>query len=245
MKNVGTLLISDSKSLLLPSCTVIASKRDQAETSEAVYEYRRDSIAIESNSEEFDLRHASQGFGITLVKQVRFDAVVLEQSFNDIRPDVVGMAGDNKLFIEIAVTHFVDREKLNKVRSRKVSTIEIDMASHHRKDWTWEKLKAIVNNDLSSKAWLYNAYAESLAEKDLRAREARVAPLLKAKAEREEAERRKREALHAEIAKRREYVKQNIEATHDIKITWPNGLTHHIELCKKHTRLSAWRCLST
>lgn len=234
-------IISDGKSLLLPSCTVNASRtKAQFSQEEVIFQYEKNVFHIESNSEEFDLRHASEGFSITTEKHITFDRVMLEQGFDDIRPDIVGFIRSKKLFIEIAVTHFIDSEKLQKIRNRKISTIEVDLSKQHKQDWTWAKLISIVQNETSAKTWLYNAFAESQAENDLYAREIRVIPLLEEKNREEEAAQKKREAHYAELEKRKEYVRNHIEATHDIKIKWPNGLTYHIELCKKHVRLSAW-----
>lgn len=238
-------IIDETKSLLLPSCVVVARKATDPRQSDALtYQYKevdpRDGISLDN----FDLLHPNDGIGWTTKKKVLFEQIELEQWDENIRPDIVGTVGGKKLFIEVAVTHFVDVDKLHKIQNRRISTIEIDLSEHHRTKWTWAKLREIILESTRDKIWLYNGLAQSRAAQDLHDRIARVMPILEAKAREAELERLKRQAeidaFLLKAAKRKKYYDEHFAATHDLKIKWSNSLTHHLELCPKNLRLTAW-----
>jgi Competence protein CoiA-like family len=239
-------LINESKSLLLPACVVVARQviNPDEPLSDVSYDYRARDQREGFKPEEFDLRFPGEGIGRTEQKQVNFERVELEQWAEDIRPDIVASLGDRQLFIEVAVTHFVDGEKLGKIKRRGVSTIELDLAQHHRTQWTWTKLREILFSSTLEKNWLFNGLVETRAEHDLRARVARVAPILAAKDKANALEKfardTERELALKKLASRRKYYEQNFEATYDIKIRWSSGLTHHLELSPRNTRITAW-----
>lgn len=57
-------------------------------------------------------------------------AVVLEQWMVNIRPDVIVDSDElGRVLIEIAVTHFVDREKLDKIEQLGLAVLEIDLSN--------------------------------------------------------------------------------------------------------------------
>lgn len=96
-------------------------------------------------------------------KEITFDRVALEQRFNNVVPDIVVYTGGKYLFIEIFVTHCVDEEKLTKLRSADISTIEIDLSKIDH-SITEEELTSLLTENTESKYWKYN----SLANKYLR-----------------------------------------------------------------------------
>lgn len=63
---------------------------------------------------------------------VRLDSVLLEHTINPIRPDVVAMSGDKRIFIEVIVTHGVDDSKRGHIRRIGASAIAIDLRGHQR-----------------------------------------------------------------------------------------------------------------
>lgn len=97
-------------------------------------------------------------------KEIKIDKVVLEKRYNDIVPDIVIYAGGKQFFVEIFVTHKIDDEKLTKLRSANISTIEIDLSKKSETVTTTE-LTDILLNDSSEKRWKYNAFAEYWLQK--------------------------------------------------------------------------------
>lgn len=57
-----------------------------------------------------------------------FDAIEVETRVGSIIPDIIGWTLNQKLFIELHVTHGIDPEKLAKIQALNVSTIEINLA---------------------------------------------------------------------------------------------------------------------
>jgi hypothetical protein len=92
---------------------------------------------------------------------INIDKVFLEKKLHSFIPDVLIICGKKMLIVEIAVTHFVGREKLDKIKEARVSTIEIDL-SNLRNDFNREDLESIIVEDLSLKSWLYNQYEQDL-----------------------------------------------------------------------------------
>jgi len=73
-----------------------------------------------------------------------------------IRPDVVISSGDETIFVEIAVTHFVDHDKTRKLKSLGISTIEINLDPTLFEEWTWEELKREVLDNSLNRHWVYH-----------------------------------------------------------------------------------------
>ncbi|RED48804.1 competence protein CoiA family protein [Seonamhaeicola aphaedonensis] len=96
--------------------------------------------------------------------EVEVDSVELEVSFGNFRPDIVLNIGNKKVFVEIAVTHFVDDEKLEKLKNFGVSTIEIDLSKLEPNfDKTTLRDKLIESVDL--KKWIYSNQEAFLKER--------------------------------------------------------------------------------
>jgi competence protein CoiA len=86
---------------------------------------------------------------------VDFQSVEAEKTVGTIRPDIVVAIGPKILFIEIAVTHFVDKEKRSTLASYDVPTIEIDLASYQGGNWTWDLLRNYVIENAQLKRWVH------------------------------------------------------------------------------------------
>lgn len=102
------------------------------------------------------------GFADAKAGMVAFDSVISEKNQGDIRPDLIGTSGDRKLYIEVAVTHFIDAEKLEKIRRRGVATVEIVVPAAD--EVNWETLRKIVLTDSGNTFWRFNPKAEKNAE---------------------------------------------------------------------------------
>lgn len=122
-------------------------------------------------------------------KLLEFDGVLVERQEGNIRPDLIGLLGDRKIYIEVAVTHLVDDLKLAKIRARGVATLEIRVPYEPDTEIDWDTLRALVVEQTASKHWLYHPIIEDRAEQHY----TRLAPEREAARRREEARR-----LHAE-----------------------------------------------
>jgi hypothetical protein len=89
------------------------------------------------------------------------DDVHEERRTGDIFPDILAVSGTTPLMIEIRVTHAVDEAKLQKIRARGISTIELDLSAAAR-TFSPDDLADTVINRTDGKTWLFNAKAEKL-----------------------------------------------------------------------------------
>jgi len=89
---------------------------------------------------------------------LKFDNVYLEQPRKDIVPDLVCEYGENKMFIEIAVTNFINEVKYNKIRENKIATIEINLSEYKDRidTMTKRRLSDILIDDVELKKWIYD-----------------------------------------------------------------------------------------
>ena len=96
---------------------------------------------------------------ISMEREISIDDVELEKRFDTIIPDIVVYSGDKYFFIEIYVSHPIDDEKLEKLKEKNISTIEIDL-SKIKRDISVEELSDILLKDSDRKSWKYNAVSE-------------------------------------------------------------------------------------
>jgi len=90
-------------------------------------------------------------------KYIHFEEVILEKKLHRYIPDVVIISNGKRLIIEIAVTHFVGRKKLQKIITSNVSAIEIDL-SKIENDFKLDELESLIIDKLENKNWLHNQY---------------------------------------------------------------------------------------
>ncbi len=84
-------------------------------------------------------------------------SVELEQKYHPIIPDVVVTSSKNqKLMVEIFVTHKIDEEKQQKIENIGISTIEIDLSAYKESAMTEEILQKILLGESEEKYWIFN-----------------------------------------------------------------------------------------
>lgn len=69
--------------------------------------------------------------------------------------DCAGTHDTGELLIEVAVNHRIDEDKLNKIRSLDIPTMEIVIDDYINTPWTWENLSEAVLNDSQRRSWAY------------------------------------------------------------------------------------------
>ncbi len=90
---------------------------------------------------------------------IHFEKVFLENRINDIIPDLIIEFQGKQLLIEIAVTHFIDVAKLQKIKQLNISALEINL-SKINKQITFDALKKILIEEVTNKKWIYNTKKE-------------------------------------------------------------------------------------
>lgn len=140
---------------------------------------------------------------------IRFDAILVEQQEGNIRPDLIGVVAGKRLYIEVAVTHFVDKLKEARIRERGVPTIEIEVP-YAEEGWTITKLEELVLENTNCKHWIFNPKAEREAEKS---------QVVRVQQEQERQQKLLRELDQARRAKeaRRQIYEQKYRPTHLVK----------------------------
>lgn len=89
--------------------------------------------------------------------KVAADKVVSEYTWNGFVPDIAFKIGDKELFIEIAVTHFIDDAKRRAVVNNDIAMIEIDFSNLSDEDFFDKEMftKIVLNPDDRAK-WIHN-----------------------------------------------------------------------------------------
>ena len=83
-------------------------------------------------------------------QEIPVDKVELEQNYGNVVPDVVVHSGRRKFFLEIYVTHAVNKEKISKIKTADISTMEIDLSKVER-TISYEDLQRILLEDNEQK----------------------------------------------------------------------------------------------
>ena len=100
-------------------------------------------------------KHHPITFEIFPKQILKFDEIYLEKKLNTIIPDIIIKKNDKILLVEIAVTHFIDNNKKQKIKEFGYSTLEINL-SNFKNDFTKSTLRKILIEDIENKKWIYN-----------------------------------------------------------------------------------------
>lgn len=112
----------------------------------------------------YGLEHDGKWCLLSSGRSVKVDRVRLERRMGGFVPDVVVNMNGRELLVEIAVTHFVDEEKLQKINNLGLSAIEIDLSSLRGEEFTRREVKEAVINTWGNRTWLYSARREKLLQ---------------------------------------------------------------------------------
>ncbi|MGD9706666.1 MAG: competence protein CoiA family protein [Candidatus Delongbacteria bacterium] len=97
-------------------------------------------------------------------QKITCDKVYLEKRLDDFVPDIIIESSGKQLIVEIAVTHFINSEKLNKINNQNISVLEIDLSKFDRQVTTDDLLTEIYE-DTNNKKWIYNSKREAVVRK--------------------------------------------------------------------------------
>lgn len=116
---------------------------------------------------------------------ITLESVALEQTVGDLKPDIIIVANGKKYFIEVAVTHFIDEKKQQKINRRKISTFEIDV-SGLKNSLTFPELeRALFDSVFYQAEWKYHPSLEQQDQQAKQAEEQMAAEIRKAAEERQ------------------------------------------------------------
>ena len=91
---------------------------------------------------------------------IEIDNVTLEKKLDNFIPDIIIEVKGKKFIVEIAVTHPIDKKKLEKIKAYNISTLEINLSRIGR-EITAELLSDIVIGKSKYKTWKYNSVSSS------------------------------------------------------------------------------------
>ncbi len=94
-------------------------------------------------------------------RKLNFEKVELEVKMKAIQADIVAHIGKKQLIIELAVTHFIDKKKYQKIKALDISAIEVDLRAL-RKGFTKAELYEAVIKSIDNKKWIYNRQEDQL-----------------------------------------------------------------------------------
>lgn len=97
-------------------------------------------------------------------KSISLDSVEEEsRDFDGVVPDIVATFKGKLLFIEIAVTHFVDEAKLEKLKQIGIPTLEIDLSDGPELP-TLADIEQMVIHEVANRSWLFNPKQHQLQQ---------------------------------------------------------------------------------
>lgn len=87
----------------------------------------------------------------------KFSSLIAEQAVGSIRPDLIASIDNEALFIEVAVTSFVDSNKLNLIKQLSIKTIEIDLRELLNRNVCIpsDDAEEFILKQIDNKKWLY------------------------------------------------------------------------------------------
>lgn len=130
------------------------------------FQILKDSNTIDTYYEDYIKYEGIHTEKIEIVKNfiLKFDKIELERKINNIIPDIIVYKNNIPLMIEIAVTHFVNEEKLKKIKKISISTIEINLNAddidyvHFDRDI----IENMIINETKNKKWIFNNKEENI-----------------------------------------------------------------------------------
>ena len=90
-------------------------------------------------------------------KTLQFDQLIAEQSVGCIRPDIVATIGGEMMFIEVAVTSFIDTDKSAFIKQLGIKTVEIDLREIITQgiELPSEEARDYILGCVSNKQWIF------------------------------------------------------------------------------------------
>lgn len=98
------------------------------------------------------------GIKIVAGKEVQLQSIELEKSAESFIPDITAYVNGQKIFIEIAVSHFIDIYKFEKIKELNIPTIEIDLSHIDITTLGVDELRHEILDNLNNRTWSHYAW---------------------------------------------------------------------------------------
>lgn len=94
--------------------------------------------------------------------RMQFDSVEVEErnDLSSLQPDLCGVVGDRRLWIEIMVTHAIGPEKRTLIRERGIACVEVNLSPFIGRQVTRQELQAFLLEDKAMREWTNNPALE-------------------------------------------------------------------------------------
>lgn len=106
-------------------------------------------------AQSYDQQIIQSSGKVTRSKKVYFDTIEIEKSVGNFRPDLKCTIKGKTVYVEVAVTHFVDKEKTDKIFKDGNPVLEIDLSNESR-ILTKEQLDKILTTGIEKMKWINN-----------------------------------------------------------------------------------------
>ena len=93
-----------------------------------------------------------------------YTQAILEQEFEDFRPDIVILTSEGPYFVEICVTHSVDTSKRNKVKKHGIPMLEINLGEFCEQRISRNDLRDILITSIKHKKWIVRPREDEVLE---------------------------------------------------------------------------------
>ena len=107
-------------------------------------------------------------------KMLDLDAVEIEKTFGNVKPDLIVYSGENICFVEIAVTHFIDEAKKEKLIELNYPVIEIDLSECRDLAEDLESLEHEIIDNPKNRKWIYYPRLEKGRERAIIKRKEKI-----------------------------------------------------------------------
>ena len=107
-------------------------------------------------------------------RYIDLDFVKVEQTVGDVKPDLIVYSGENICFVEIAVTHFIDEVKKEKLIKMNYPVIEIDLSNYISTEVTLETLEHEIIDNPRNRQWIYYPQIDVARERAIKKREQEI-----------------------------------------------------------------------
>lgn len=175
-ENKNLIHITDAVRGLACNCTcfecgeIVLARKGEIKEHHFAHASNKDSCAIQPESvlHKYAKQIIIESMGVLLPEVPNldieatwwtFDKIIPEFHLGLIRPDLACYIDEEPIFIEIAVTHFIDEDKLKIIKSMNVKTVEIDLSGLLNSDLVIpsDEAKKLILESLEHKTWLFPA----------------------------------------------------------------------------------------
>lgn len=189
-------------------------------------------IISEDKDPQYNQRDPKQCVPYQFGEPIRFlyDEIYSEMVFDGFTPDIcVYKKKKPVLFIEIAVTHFIDKEKYIRLKDFGISTLEVDVSCFldDIELFSFDGFRNELLKSLRHKTWIYNRF-ENEGIRQLCKRNRKLEEEYLAKQERQLQDKQRREQWRAKMI---QHEQQAIEETTHAE----TDVRYYLECCRKIT----------